>query len=123
MAVEVGDRRIEVVRDEGAAGATRVLVVDPVPEAEHEVVDEQLRAAVEELGKRLRPLVGLEDVLLLDRNPRQIPAPAGELIALAHIRLLGIEQLTPFGEPFVSCPFAVVRHGQSPSLSYQASLI
>jgi hypothetical protein len=36
----MGDDRVEVVGDEGAAGASRVLLVHPVAEAEHEVVDE-----------------------------------------------------------------------------------
>ena len=40
-----------------------------VVRAEHEVVDEQLRAPVEQLGQGLRPLVRLEVVLLLDRHP------------------------------------------------------
>jgi hypothetical protein len=42
VAVEVRDRPVEVIGDQGAAGASRVLLVDPESEAEHEVVDEQL---------------------------------------------------------------------------------
>jgi hypothetical protein len=77
VAVEVGDGGVEVIGDEGTAGASRVVLVDPGPEAEHEVVDEQLGAAVEELGQGLLPVVRLEDVLLLDRDPGQLLAPAG----------------------------------------------
>ena len=62
--------------------------------AEHEVVDEELGATVEELGERLAPLVGLEDVRLLDPHPRQLPAEAGELIAALGVLLLEVEQLT-----------------------------
>jgi hypothetical protein len=40
-----------VIGDERAAGAAGVLLVDSESEAEHEVVDEQLRAAVEEVGE------------------------------------------------------------------------
>jgi predicted dithiol-disulfide oxidoreductase (DUF899 family) len=47
VAVEVGHDAVEVISHEGAAGASGVLLVDPEPEAEHEVVDEQLGAAVE----------------------------------------------------------------------------
>jgi hypothetical protein len=104
VAVQVGDHAVEVVGDERAAGAARVLLVDPEPEAEHEVVDEQLGAAVEELGQRLLPVVRLEDVLLLDRHPGQLLAPAGELVALPHVLLLGVEQLAPGRQPLLSRP-------------------
>src|SRR5215207_9772072 len=120
MAVEVGDRRIEVVRDEGAAGATRVLVVDPVPEAEHEVVDEQLRAAVEELGKRLRPLVGLEAVLLFDRHPGQLLPLARKLVVAACELLLALQQPLACGPPFLARA-GPSRH-QSASSASAASL-
>src|SRR4029450_4707434 len=39
---------------------------------EHQVVDEQLRAPLEQLGQRLRPFLAREPVLLLDRDPRQL---------------------------------------------------
>jgi hypothetical protein len=45
------------------------------------VIDEKLRAPVEQLGKRFRSVVGLEAVVLLDRDPRQLAPLAGELIA------------------------------------------
>ena len=109
VAVEVGDDAVEVVCDERAAGAARVLLVDAEPEAEHEVVDEQLRAAVEEVGERLRPLVRLEGVRLLDRHPGQLSAPAGELIAAAHVLLLGHEQLLAGRQPLVSRSHRVLR--------------
>src|SRR3954447_27005619 len=98
MAVEVGDGAVEVIGDEGAAGASRVLLVDPEPEAEHEVVDEQLGAAVEELGKGLLPAVRLEDVLLLELHPGQLLAPAGELVSLPHVLLLALEELAAGGK-------------------------
>jgi hypothetical protein len=44
VAVEVGDDPVEVVGDERAADAAGVALVDAVPGAEHEVIDEQLRA-------------------------------------------------------------------------------
>src|SRR5215211_3649854 len=72
-----------MVGDERAPGAARVLTVYPVPVAEHEVVDEQLRAPVEELGEGLPSLVGLEDVLLLHRHPGQLLASPRELVPRA----------------------------------------
>jgi hypothetical protein len=109
----MGDGAVEVVGDERAAGASRVLLVDPEPEAEHEVVDEQLRAAVEELGQRLLPGVRLEHVLPVDRYPGQLLAPAGKLIAVAHVLLLGVEQLAPRRQPLVPGPSPVLRHPSS----------
>src|SRR5437762_9947997 len=91
-----------MIGDEGAAGASRVLLVDPEPEAEHEVVDEQLGAPVEELGQGLLPFVRLEDVLLLDRYPGQLLAPAGELVALPYVLLLALEELHAGGKPLLS---------------------
>src|SRR4051812_42032938 len=116
MAVEVGDGAVEVVGDERAAGASRVLLVDPEPEAEHEVVDEQLGAPVEELGQGLPPVVRLEDVLLLDRYPRQLLAAAGELVALPHVLLLGVEQLAPRRQPLLPGPCPLLSHPSSLSL-------
>jgi hypothetical protein len=90
------------------------VLVDTEPEAEHEVVDEQLRATVEDVVERLRPLVGLEGVLLLDRHPGELLAPAGELIALAHVLLLGIKQLPAGGQPLLSRSHRVLGHRGSP---------
>jgi hypothetical protein len=91
--VEVGDDAIEVIADEGAPGASRVLLVDPIPEADHEVVDEQLGAAVEEVRQGLGPVLGLEAVVLLDWNPGQLLALPCELVPAPHVLLLSIEQL------------------------------
>src|SRR2546423_5244596 len=98
----MGDDSVEMIGDEGAAGASGIVLVDPEPEAEHEVVDEQLGAAVEEFSQRLPPIVRLEDVLLLDRDPGQLLAPAGKLVATPHQRLLGLEELKPRRKPFLT---------------------
>ena len=47
---------------------------------EHDVVDQQLRAPVEQFGQRLGALLGVERVLLLDRHPRQLGALLGDLL-------------------------------------------
>src|SRR3970040_227624 len=49
--------------------------------AEHEVVDEELRAPSEEVCQRGAPLVGLESILLVDADPRQILALPRQLVA------------------------------------------
>src|SRR5262249_37310838 len=67
--------------------------------AEHEVVDEQLRAVAEEVLERRRTVCGLEHVVLLDGHPRQVlPAPR-EFVALAGVGLLGLQQLGAGLEP------------------------
>jgi hypothetical protein len=51
-----------------------------VARSEHEVVDQELRAAVEDLGQSPRPVVGVELVLLLDRDPGQLTALVRQFI-------------------------------------------
>jgi len=114
VAVEVGADAVEVVGDERAAGATGVLLVDAVSVAEHEVIDEQLRAAVKKLRERRHSVARLEAVFLLDRDPWQFPPAASELVASAPVLLLGSEQLLAGGQPLVSRPHRVVGHRRSP---------
>jgi hypothetical protein len=66
------------------------------------VVDEQLRAAVEQPGQSLCPGVGLEVVGLLERDPGQLEPLAGELVAATRQFLLAGEQLEPCGPPLLA---------------------
>jgi hypothetical protein len=84
----VGDRRVH-----RAAG----LVARP----EHEVVDEQLGAPVEQLAKRFLALIGVEPVLLVHRHPRQRASLPGELVAGACVLLLADEQPPARFEPVI----------------------
>jgi hypothetical protein len=71
MIGQVHGKPVEAVRNR-RAGRTPCRVVG----AEHEVVDEELRAPSEKVRKRSAPLVGLEAILLVDANPRQLlPSP------------------------------------------------
>src|SRR5829696_4967319 len=96
--LQVDHRAGQAIRGERAPRAGR-LVVRP----EHQVVDEQLRASGEELAEAAGALGPLEDVLLLDRHPRQLLALARELVAAPSQLLLLIQQLPPGREPFVAC--------------------
>ena len=79
--------------------------------AEHEVVDEQLSAAVEELARqRARALVGLEAVLLLERDPGQLAALACELFAHPGVFLLALEQFLASRQPFLTGADLVLRY-------------
>jgi hypothetical protein len=61
-----------------------------------------MRAPVEEVGKRLRAVVGLEGVVLLDSDPRQRLPPASELVALAGELLLLGQKRDSRGQPVLA---------------------
>src|ERR1700745_302395 len=88
------DEAVEAVRDR-RAGRTPRRVVGP----EHEVVDEELRAPSEEVCQRGAPCIGLESVLLVDPDPRQLLSPPRQLVAAPCQLLLRLEQLQPRCEP------------------------
>ena len=110
---QVHGEAVEPVRDRRAGRAAR-RVVGP----EHEVVDEELRAPLEEVCQRGAPLVGLESILLVDPHPRQLLPPPRQLVAAPRQLLLRLEQLEPRCEPLLPCPGHVLRHRcPSPLLS------
>jgi hypothetical protein len=75
MVRQVDDKTVEAVRDRRAGGTAR-LVVGP----EHEVIDEELRALPEEVRQRGAPLVGVEPILLVEADPRQLLPPPRQLV-------------------------------------------
>ena len=83
--VQMHARAVELVPEARASGARAELVIG----AEHDVVGEELRAAVEQLGERLLPVLGVELVLLLHRNPGKLTPLLGHL--LAELGVLGLE--------------------------------
>jgi hypothetical protein len=113
----VDDLRIERVRDRGADRAARV-----VGRPEHEVVDEQLRAALEELGERPRASLGVEPVLALDRDPGQLAPLAGQLVAATGELLLLLQQLAALRLPLLLRADPVLWHQRATSLSGSAGV-
>src|SRR5207248_3280943 len=115
-ASEVGPvRRVGVVDDavlerEGAQAGPLPRHVALEVGAAHEVVDEELRAAVEELGQRLRPLVGVEAVLLVEPHPRQLSPFLRELVVALRELLLALAELLPGGQPLLARPRRVLGH-------------
>src|SRR5262249_12677445 len=102
------------------AGRAASGIVGP----EHEVVDEELRTASEEVGQRGVPLVGLESILLVDSNPRQLLPPLRQLVAAPRELLLRLEQREPRCQPLFTCPDSVCRHRSfSPFLEYPSSFV
>src|SRR5215469_12522430 len=108
---EMDDGAVEALRMH-CASRTAGIPVRP----EHEMVDEKLRAAGEEIAQRLLPRLGVEDVVLVDAHPGQLPAPACQLVALPRMRLLRMEQLEPRRQPFFPRSGPVLRHRFSPAV-------
>src|SRR4029453_4620671 len=92
---------VEAVRRIRTAGAAGLRPAGR-RRAEHEVVDDELRAPVEELGQRLAPLVRVELVLLLDRHPGELLPPARKLVAAPRQLLLLGEERGPGLQPLVA---------------------
>src|SRR5216117_4433268 len=103
---------VEPVRDR-RAGCTPRRVVRP----EHVVIDEELRAPSEEVCQRGAALVGVEFVLLVDPDPRQLLPPSRQLIAAMRQLLLCLQQLEPRRKPLFTCPGLVLGHRSPPYVS------
>src|SRR5207247_7501942 len=104
---------VETVRDR-RAGRTAGRVVGP----EHEVVDEELRAPSKEVWQRGAAFVGLECVLLVDPDPRQLLPSPRQLVAAPRQLLLRLKQLAPRRKPLFTCPGLVLGHRSSPLLVF-----
>src|SRR5207244_2402871 len=115
--VQVDERAVEPVAQAGATGAGAERVVG----AEHDVVGEQLCTPVEELGEGLLAVLGVELVLLLDRDPGEIATLSLDL--LVSLRLLGLElgELVPGRLPFLAGSDLVFRHLQLLSVGLELS--
>src|SRR5262249_3513613 len=82
---------------------------------QHEMLDEELTAAFEQIRERHFPFRSVEDVLLLDPDPRQGTALPVHLVPLAGQVLLALEQLQALIEPLGVRHDAMRLHGQFPS--------
>src|SRR3954467_2724927 len=78
-------RGVQLIAEVGTPGAGAELVVGP----EHDVVREELRAPVEEIGEGLPAVLGVELVLLLHPDPGEPPPPLPPL--LTELSVLGLE--------------------------------
>src|SRR3954453_3204978 len=105
----MGERAVEAVSGRRAGRASRLPV-----RTEHEVVDDQLRAAVKHLRQRLGPVLGLERVLLLDRHPGKLPALSGELIAHPRELFLARKQRGARSSPLLTSCGPVLWHRLAP---------
>jgi hypothetical protein len=96
------------VQGVGDGGIDRVA--GHIAGTEHEVVDQQLGAAVEQLGQGPGAVVGVEAVVLVDRDPGQLPALAGQLVAGPGVGLLALQQRLAGGLPLLRADNLVLGH-------------
>src|SRR5215216_5380584 len=99
------DNAVEPIRD-GRAGRAPRLVIG----SEHEMIDEELRTSLKEVHERDLSLAGLELILLVDPNPRQLLPAQRKLVAATRQLFLFLQQLDSRGEPLVSRPCLMLRH-------------
>src|SRR6476659_3521083 len=96
---------IEAVGDRRAGWAARLVV-----RSEHEVIDDQLRAAAEQVRQARLAILGAEPIVLFDPNPgKRLPA-LGKIVAGASQLLFGAEQLQPRLQPFRPAGDGMCRH-------------
>src|SRR5207249_7547530 len=88
-----------------------------VVRTEHVVIDEELRAPSEEVCQRGAAVFGVEFVLLVDPDPRQLLPPSRQLIAAVRQLLLRLQQLEPRRKPLFTRPGLVRGHRSSPLVS------
>ncbi|MNH28546.1 hypothetical protein D3C79_887220 [compost metagenome] len=104
---------VEVVGQERAAAAAFAPAL-----GEHEVVDQQLAAAGEQVGQAQVPMRAFEAVGLLDPYPGQGAAGPAEFVTLMGQGLFMQQQLSAGTEPFAAgnhLRVAVVVHGHAPA--------
>jgi hypothetical protein len=95
--IQVHDVAVEIVGRPGAARAT-LLPLRP----EHEVIDDQLAAAVEEVGESLLALRPVEVIGLVDLDPGQLAPLGAQAVAQAREFLLLAQELLACGKPLIA---------------------
>src|SRR5437667_206211 len=95
----------------GSVPVTWAPILGPLPfGGEHEMIDEQLRAALEQIGQGGAAFVGVEAIVLVDLDPGQLLAAARQLVAAVGQVLLGLEQVEALGAPLFAGNNPMSRH-------------
>jgi hypothetical protein len=79
--------------------------------SEHEMLDDQLAASAEQIGEGFLPVRPIEDIGLLDLDPRQCPPLAAELVAQAGELLFLAQKLGTLCESLFLRYDRVLLHG------------
>jgi hypothetical protein len=95
MVFQMLNGAVQVVGEKRAADATFFPAW-----AEHEVINNQLAAALKEVGKRFFAVPSLEGILLLNLFPRQVAALPAQLITQMGKFLFLAEKFLSCGCPF-----------------------
>jgi len=106
---QVNGHAVGVVGHEGAALAALLPAG-----GQHELLHDELRATIEQIGELLAAIWSLKNVILFDRDPGQLSAQPGDLVAAPRQVLLGSEQIEPRFQPFLACYDRMGRHSLSP---------
>src|SRR2546426_6668407 len=113
---EVHEGAVDMIGQERAAPAALLP-----PRTEHEMIDDQLAASLEEVSERLLALRPVEHIRFFDLDPGQVAPLGTQLIAQPGEFLLLDQELLARGEPLVSRYDSVVLH-DSISFPHSASL-
>src|SRR5262249_49253685 len=92
---EMRDRAVKAIGDHRATGTAFIPF-----RAEHEVVDDELAATTEKIGEGFLAGGRIEDVVLLDLEPRELAALPGDVVAQASQFLFFGEKFFARGHPF-----------------------
>src|SRR5215208_6720519 len=101
---------VELIPQVRAPGAGAELVL----RTKHDVVGEELRAPVEELGERLFAISGVELVILLHRNPRKLATLLGHPLTELGVLSLELRQFITSRVPFLARSDLVLGHRAPP---------
>ena len=86
---------IDMIADERAAGTTLVPT-----RTEHKVVDDQLAAAIEQIGQSAFAVRPLEHILLFHLDPGKVPARLADLVPQSRELFFLCQQLLARLDPF-----------------------
>src|SRR5262245_15228288 len=111
VVLEVHEQARDMIDLERAAHALRDLAG-----SHHEVLDEELAPAVEQIGEADLALRRVEDVLLLDPDPRQLATQPVQLVALLREGLLARQELHALLDPLRPGNDSMRLHGHSSPL-------
>src|SRR5712664_3441681 len=94
--LEMLPRAVDLIREQRAAGASLLPIG-----TEHEVIDDELTASVEQVAERHLAVDTFEDVVLLDLDPGQGPPLLRQAVALARPGLLLRQKRAPRFDPLL----------------------
>src|ERR1700728_896715 len=93
--VEMRQRAIDMVREEGATGAARLPAG-----SQHEMIDDQLMTSVEQVGEGLAAFRRVENIVLVQLDPWESLPRGAYLVAQPSFFFFLLHQRLAGGQPF-----------------------